>query len=159
MAEISKPKIECSFREIGNSCTEQTRLGRYSQSMHWEVDGFGSDKWVVLGYIDLDWQKLINEDLLSERDIITRCLNHLNVAPERKKFQKKEPEPKFGKLEFYKADFKVKNGNPHIIVQFLTNQHNNELFWGEGPLHSGVKIKRQKKESETDNTQITINLE
>jgi hypothetical protein len=151
MTETEKAKIECDFRQICNSGCEGTKAGRYSQSMHWEVDGFGSSKWVVLGYLDIDWVKLKNEDYLSERDIIERCLVHLNIAPEKKKYQKKQPEPKYGKLEPYKVDFKMtKENKPVIIVQFLTNQHNNEQFWAEGPLQSGVKIKREKKEKEAE---------
>lgn len=151
MTELEKAKIECDFRPICKSVCEGERAGRYSQSMHWEVDGYGSSKWVVLGYIDIDWVKLKNEELFSERDIIERCLLHLNVAPEKKKYQKKQPEPKYGKLEPYKADFKVgKDNKPFIIVQFLTNQHNNEQFWEEGPLQSGVKIKKQKKEKDIE---------
>lgn len=156
MTETEKGKIECDFRQIPASGLEGTRAGRYSQSMHWEVDGFGSSKWVVLGYIDLDWMKLKNEELFSERDIIERCLLHLNIAPEKKKYQKKQPEPKYGKLEPYKADFKVsKENKPFIIAQFLTNIHNSEQFWSEGPLQSGVKIKKQKKEKDTDPVDAT----
>jgi hypothetical protein len=148
MTETSMTTITCDFRQINNSCTEETRSGRYSQSMHWEVDGFGSSKWVVLGYIDIDWPTLIKESYLNEKDILQRILNHLNTPPERKKFQKKDPTPKYGKLEPYKADFKIKNGKPFIIAQFLTNQHDNEHFWGEAPIQSGVKIKKEKKEKE-----------
>ena len=74
---------------------------------------------------------------------------HLNEAPPRKKFQKKDPKPKFGKLEKYKAHFKL-GKKPFIIVEFITDEHDNENFWVEGPLMSGVKIKRSKKEKEVD---------
>lgn len=146
-------KIECTFRQIKNSKLEETRSGRYSQSMHWEIPEFGVSKWVILGYLDIDWQKLKNEDYLSETDILDRCLLHLNETPPRKKFQKKEPRPKFGKLEKYKAHFKVKN-KPFIIVELLTDQHDNENFWAEGPLLSGVKIKKTKKEEEKEPDQL-----
>lgn len=139
-------EIQCSFRQIRNSGTEDKKCGRYSQSMHWEVPDFGSSKWVVLGYIDLEWEKMVNEEYLSHTDIIERCLAFLNKTPEKKKYQKKEPTPKFGKLEPYKADFKKKGDKQFIIVQFITDQHDNDNFWCEGPLLAGVKIKRSKKE-------------
>jgi hypothetical protein len=146
--QISKPKIECDFRQISNSGSEETRAGRYSQSMHWEVENFGSSKWVVLGYIDINWANMVRDELLSEKDIIFRILNHLNTAPEKKKYQKKEPEPKYGKLEPYKADFKIKDGKQFIIAQFLTNQHDNPNFWGDAPIQSGVKVKKTKRDPE-----------
>lgn len=144
-------EIECSFRQIRDSGTEDRKSGRYSQSMHWEVPDFGSSKWVVLGYIDLPWEKMVNEDYLSQADIIERCLAFLNKTPEKKKYQKKPPTPKFGKLQPYKAEFKKKGDKQFIIVQLITDQHDNENFWREGPLLAGVKIKKSKKEkSETD---------
>jgi len=146
--ENTKPKIVCDFRQISNSCTDETRSGRYSQSMHWEVDSFGFSKWVVLGYIDVDWANMVRDQLLSEKDIVHRILNHLNTAPEKKKYQKKDPEPKYGKLEPYKADFKIKNGKQFIIVQFLTNQHDNPNFWGDAPIQSGAKVKKTKRDTQ-----------
>jgi hypothetical protein len=146
--ENTKPKIECDFRQIPASNSEGTRAGRYSQSMHWEVENFGSSKWVVMGYIDINWANMVRDEFLSEKDIIHRILNHLNTAPEKKKYQKKEPEPKYGKLEPYKADFKIKDGKQFIIAQFLTNQHDNPNFWGDAPIQSGVKVKKTKRDPE-----------
>lgn len=149
----SENKLECEFRQIPTSGIEGVKSGRYSQSMHWEIPEFGTSKWVVLGYIDIDWPKLKDEHYLSETDIIERCLNHLNETPVRKKFQKKQPVPKFGKLEPYKADFKISK-NPYIIVQFLTDDHSNENFWSEGPVLFGVKVKKKKKEVDPDQTEL-----
>lgn len=140
---MTENKIECDFRPIKNG-GEEARSGRYSQTMHWDVPDFGSSKWVVLGYIDIDWEAHMRDEYLTERDIIERCLAHLNVAPPRKKYQKKEPEPKYGKLEPYKATFKKVKDKPFIIVELITNQFDNPHFWTEGPLLHGVKVKRQK---------------
>lgn len=119
-----------SLRNVSRD--DQVKHGRYSGTMHWDVKGFGKSKWVVLGYIDIDWPYLEIRDSLTKEDIIDNCLQVLNQAPPRKKYQKKEPKPLYGVLEKYKADF-VAGEKPHIVYQFVTDDSKNEFFLGEPP--------------------------
>ena len=120
-----------SLRTVG----EDGQKGRYSQSFHWDVKQFGSKRWVVLGYIDVDWPKIEEQNNLSKQEIIDTCLEQLNRAPERKKYQKREPKPLYGKLEKYKAKF-VDAEQPYIIYEFITDDPKNVLFLGEPPRHT-----------------------
>jgi hypothetical protein len=136
-------EIPCSFRKIVNYPEEGTKSGRYSGCLHWDIKDFAYKKWVILGYIDLDWVSLTNQGK-SKDEIILGCLQHLNVVPERKKHAKKDPQPKYGLLEPYKADFKENNGKPFIIVQFKTNERNNPNFWSEGPSWNGEMVGKKR---------------
>ncbi len=147
--------IECSFRKIGNTGFPDLKDGRYSQSNFWEIKDFGTKKWVVLGYLDVDWMKEREISGFGEKEVISACLEHLNKKPERKKHQKKDSVPVYGNLELFKADFKIKDGKPFIIVQFITDQHNNEHFWGEGPTQNGFVSPRRKKEDREEEIEET----
>lgn len=140
---LIKP-IECEFRKIPNYPEEGLKSGRYSGSFHWEVKDFSEKSWVVLGYLDVDWISLREQEGLSQDEILLGCLTHLNKVPERKKHSKKDPKPKYGLLEPYKADFKAKDNKPFIIVQFKTNERNNPNFWCEGQSWDGTKIGKKR---------------
>jgi len=136
--------IECSFRKIPNYPEEGFKDGRFSGSFHWDIKEFSDKKWVVLGYLEVDWPSIIREENLTQEDIVTGCLKFLNIVPERKKRAKKDPRPKYGLLESYKADFKVKNGKAFIIAQLKTSDQANSHFWGEGQNWNGGKILRKR---------------
>lgn len=119
-----------SLRNVGKN--GEDKRGRYSNSMYWDVKNFGKSKWVVLGYIDIDWPYLELKHSLSKSDILDKCLEELNKAPERKKYQKRESRPLYGKLEKYNAQF-VNDEKPYIIYQFITDDHKNEFFIGDPP--------------------------
>jgi hypothetical protein len=116
--------ISCDLRTVNS----EGKKGRYSQTMHWDVKGFGKNRWVVLGYIDLDWTK----SDINKEDIVDCCLEYLNKAPERKKYAKKQPTPPYGKLERYKEKF-VDSENPYIICEFITDDGKNNNFIGDAP--------------------------
>lgn len=139
--------IKCGFRKIPNYPEEGLKAGRYSGSFHWEVKDFAYKKWVVLGYLDVDWVELEKQGK-SQAEILLGCLQHLNIVPEAKKGSKKEPKPKYGLLEPYKADFKLgrkDNEKPFIIVQFKTNEQSNPHFWSSGPSWNGKSVSTKKR--------------
>lgn len=119
-----------SLRNVGKN--GEDKRGRYANSMFWDVKDFGKSKWIVLGYIDIDWPYLQQKYGISEERIIEKCLEQLNKTPERKKYQKKESRPLYGKLEKYKANF-VGGDSPYIIYQFVIDDHRNEFFIGDPP--------------------------
>lgn len=124
-------EFDFSLRTVG----KEGQKGRYSQSFHWDVKHFGSKRWVVLGYLDVDWPRLEEENKLSKSEIVDLCLEQLNKAPERKKYQKRVPKPLYGTLERYKEKF-VDGEQPYIIYEFVTDDPKNKLFLGEPPKHS-----------------------
>lgn len=138
--------IECDFRKINNYPQEGMRSGRYSGSFHWDIKEFAFKKWVILGYLDVDWLSL-EKSGKSQSEILLGCLLHLNKTPERKKHAKKDPRPQYGVLEPYKADFKLakKEGqSPFIIVQFKIDERVNANFWCEGQSWDGQKTGKKR---------------
>lgn len=123
-------KIDFSLRNVSKD--KEEKYGRYSQTMHWDVKDFGKKKWVVIGYIDINWPSLC-ETGMSKQEIINSCLEELNKIPERKKYQKKESRPLYGHLEQYRAAFIEHAEKPCIIYEFITNDANNSFFIGDPP--------------------------
>lgn len=129
--------------------------GRYSQSYH-NVPGFGVSQWVVLGYLEVDYQSL-EYDGKTREEIIKGCAEFLSQPPPRKKYQKKTPKPPYGNLEPLPAPWlgpdrysvKPKPGfENRLIVEFITDQRKNKNFWGEGPTFIGGKTKAARKKKE-----------
>jgi hypothetical protein len=126
--------IKCFLRPVN----KEDKKGRYSQTMHWDVPGFGKNKWVAIGYLDVDWVAM-EKDGLSKEEIVEICISFLNTAPPRKKYAKKEPRPPYGKIERYKEKW-IDDGDPHVIFEFITDDPSNENFIGTPPkLLSGKK--------------------
>ena len=99
--------------------------------MHWDVKGFGKNKWVAIGYLDVDWVAMEKEGLTKD-EIVEICIGFLNTAPPRKKYAKKEPRPPYGKIERYKEKW-IDDGDPHVIFEFITDDPSNENFIGTPP--------------------------
>lgn len=106
------------------------KLGKYHSSCFWDVPQFGSKKWVVGVYIDVEDKMVFSKYSVDE--IIEGCINFLNKPPPRKKYAKREPRPLFGVLEKYKASPVVKNGRKILSALLITDQKKNKLFWGKG---------------------------
>lgn len=130
--------IECEFvaipqYEIASSPTKERKMGYYSHSIYAGVEGLNWTKWVVLAYLKADFQKHREQGLKNE-EILQRCLNYLNAVEPKKKYAKKDPIPKYGKLELFKEEIKFTNklGYECAILVFTTNQRKCEHFWGEG---------------------------
>lgn len=128
-------EIECSFVKIpqySHVKSDDLRDGRYSTSPA-NVRGLGTKQWVVLAYIkaEFDKHRILRK---SNEEIIQGCLNYLNNPEERKKYQKKEPTPKYGFLTLVSKEIKFveKDGQKVAVVELATNERTNENFWGEG---------------------------
>jgi hypothetical protein len=131
-----KEKINCNWQPITQySYTHdekpKTKLGRYHQSMFWDISNFGDKRWVIVGYLQTEggFQKYLNEGMSIE-DVGKACVAYLNEPIPRKKYQKKISVSKYGKLDFYRAILKKYDT---LIVEIITNQRKNKYFWGEGP--------------------------
>lgn len=130
--------IECEFVPVSqhsliNDNNSPKKLGLYSSCRYSNVEDLNFKKWVVLAYLKADFNKY-REKGLTNPQILQRCINYLNAVEPRKKYAKKDPEPKYGKLELFKEDIKFINKMDHecAILIFTTNQRKCEYFWGEG---------------------------
>ena len=107
----------------------KTKSGRYHGSMFWDIPGFASKKWVVAARILVEDEVPENT---SDNELIEGCVDYINQPPPRKKYQKKKPVPKFGKLELYKAQIKKEEDKILILALLVTNDRKNKHFWGRG---------------------------
>lgn len=161
MKQSEPTGIPCKLVPIAKTTftdSEETKLGRYSQSYH-NVSGFGVSQWVVMGYLEVDYQSL-EYDGKTREEIVEGCAEFLSQPPPRKKYQKKKPKPKYGQLQPLPAPWlgpnrysvKQKPGfENRLIVEFITDQRKNKNFWGEGPTFIGGKTKAARKKKEKTN--------
>ena len=149
---IDGPEFDCKFMKMYeypslrmNSSEEDDTLrgARYHGSMFWKVKGFGVTRWVIAGYIILDWEDLIEQGHTKE-DIFKGCAKFLNKPPVRKKFEKRITKPLYGMLqpEPVKVTLREKNGVKVLEVLAVTNKRKSKWVWGEGPAIP-TKVKRR----------------
>tara|TARA_B100000676_G_C17583066_1_gene583024 strand:+ start:174 stop:596 length:423 start_codon:yes stop_codon:yes gene_type:complete len=112
---------------------EERRKGRYHGSFFHNVDEFGVKKWVVGGYILVDWEELREKGSTPE-EIVQGCLKFLNQPPPRKKFQRRRRKPLYGNLDQIPVRFKLreKKEKSCIEILFVTDKRKCKQFWGEG---------------------------
>jgi hypothetical protein len=124
--------IRCDLLPIKSIETPgKLRFGRYHGSCFWDIANFGSKKWVVGAYINLENQKLFEEEF-SVEDLARNCVEYLNQPPPRKKYAKREPKPIYGRLEVYKAKIIEKGDRKYISALLVVDSNRNKLFWGKG---------------------------
>ena len=149
---IEGPEFECAFMKLHeypslrmNSAEGGTDLrgARYHGSMFWSVKGFGTIRWVIAGYIVLDWEELLSQGLTKE-EILKGCAKFLNKPPVRKKFEKRITKPLYGMLhpDPVKVTLREKDGVKVLEVLAITNKRKSKWVWGEGPVLP-TKVKRR----------------
>ena len=124
--------IKCDLLPIeSRENPNKVRFGRYHGSCFWDIVSFGSKKWVVGAYINLEDQNLFDDEHNAE-DLAKACVDYLNQPPPRKKYAKRKPKPKYGKLEVYKAKVIQKDDKRYISALLVVDSIRNKLFWGKG---------------------------
>ena len=95
--------IECSLREFEEyhktlpGYNKKKRFGLYHGS-DFHFPNFGIKKWVVGVYINVEYDKHVSDGVEIE-EVVRGCIEYLNQAPPRKKYQKKKPQPLYGNLD------------------------------------------------------------
>lgn len=120
--------IECDFLTIpqySHMKSDSYKNGRYMTSVY-TIDGFGRNKWVVGAYLKIDFEKY-KALKYSDDEVIKRCVNYLNSLTINKKGKKK-----YGNLQLYRFKKLNKNGQDLVCIEIVTDERNNENFWGEG---------------------------
>jgi hypothetical protein len=139
--------IKCALRareeyhHVLPGYTTKTRFGLYHGS-DFHFPHFGTKKWVVGVYIDVDYDKHVAEGIELE-EVIRGCIEYLNQPPPRKKYQKKKPQPLYGNLDSEPLQFWTGEDSEgkYIGALLITDQRKNKNFWGAG----GVgRIKRKR---------------
>lgn len=136
-------EIECKWVKIPKSKMAyddgERKCGRYT-SCFTPIENFGVSNWVVAGYVEVEYQKYLDEGY-SYDEIVEGCANFLSMPPPKVKYQKKAKPPKYGVLtpllsswsEYGKYSVKPKKGfDNRLIVEFITNERKNKNFWSEG---------------------------
>lgn len=142
VVEIEGPEFECSFLELKEfpsvnmnslEASDDVKPVRYHNSMFWSLKGFGVTRWVLCGYILVDWKSLLGEGHSIE-EIYRGCVKYLNKPPERRKFQKRVTKPLYGNLDPtpVKVTPREKNGKSVLEVLAVTNKRKLKSAWGEG---------------------------
>ena len=150
---IEGPEFKCNFVDIRQyGCVSpvhlengsDVRMARYHGSNFWNIKGFGVKRWVIGGYIAVDWHSLMEQGHTVE-DIFKGCVKFLNKPPERRRFQKRISKPLFGILqpEAVKLVAREKNGQQVLEVLAVTNKRKSKYVWGEGQTVP-TKVKRSK---------------
>tara|TARA_Y100000114_G_scaffold141087_1_gene146551 strand:+ start:295 stop:792 length:498 start_codon:yes stop_codon:yes gene_type:complete len=150
---IDGPEFKCRFVDIRqHGCVssnelengDEVKMARYHGSNFWNIKGFGVSRWVICGYISVDWKGLMEQGYTTE-DIFRGCVKHLNKPPERRKFQKRILKPLFGILqpEAIKVNARERNGQQVLEVLAITNKRKSKYVWGEGQ-SVPTKVKRSK---------------
>jgi len=116
-----------------SASTDPVRYGRYHCSTFSEVHLWGSKRWVVGTYIVVDFESLQDEGL-SDDEIVQGCIKFLNTPPPRRKFQRKVRKPVYGNLNQAPVSYSFveKSGQRVISTLIVTDKRKNRKFWGEG---------------------------
>lgn len=150
---IEGPEFDCRFTKLRQySCIspeqlengDETRMARYHGSNFWSIQGFGVTRWVIAGYISIEWKELMEQGHTVE-DIFKGCVKFLNKPPKRKKFQKRISKPLFGILQpqAVKLNAREKDGYQVLEVLAVTNRRKSRYVWGEGQTVP-TKMRRSK---------------
>tara|TARA_R100000234_G_C4985155_1_gene172857 strand:+ start:737 stop:1171 length:435 start_codon:yes stop_codon:yes gene_type:complete len=132
--------IPCSFRAIpewlSTGIGEKKKSGRYSAT-NFHIPGFGRKKWVVLAYLNVPDIAMLKAQGMTEDEILEGCIEYLNQPPPRKKYQRRNRKPLYGKLELLSYKFTEKKGESLLCVSLATDQRKNKNFWGSGQVING----------------------
>ena len=126
--------IECDLLPMPESLAApvsgRLKHGRYHKSSFWTIKDYGTKKWVVAAYIEVKDQGVFDE--IEHEEVFDRCMEYINRTPPRKKYAKKPPAPKYGKLELYQAKTLIRDGQKVIAALLITDNKKHKLFWGRG---------------------------
>ena len=121
--------FKCSFEVVGEHTGldfaegDKTKCGHYT-SCALPVKGFGREKWAIVAYLKVDYEKYQEEGYNYEQ-IIEGCINFLNKPLTRR--HRKAP---YGALALNYSS--VLEDKRLISVCFLIDQRKNKNFWGKG---------------------------
>ena len=122
------------MNEYSSIPSEKKRFGRYHATNFWDIKGYGKKKWVVSVWIKIQNPSEVNG--LSDNEVLEGCLNFLNTPPPRKKYARKDPEPKYGSLSLYRGKSidheDAERGSMIYSALVLVEKQKSKHFWSKG---------------------------
>ena len=134
--DVNLPKYECELVEVDEYLgmpSEKRKYGKYHATNFWDIKGFGQKKWVV--GLRLRMHQHLVESHLTDTQLLEGCLRFLNTPPPKKKYAKKHPIPKYGKLTLYKGKRSHDLSDEDSIifsVLAIVDKQKNKYFWSKG---------------------------
>tara|TARA_B100000519_G_scaffold194426_1_gene198180 strand:+ start:245 stop:688 length:444 start_codon:yes stop_codon:yes gene_type:complete len=135
-------KIRCELLPMDEYLgmqSEKKKYGKYHKTNFWDIKGYGQKKWVVCLKIRVKKSEVDNhlQELspLTEREILESCFRFLNTPPPKKKYARKAPVPKYGKLVLYRGKKDERGSTPNVdtySVLAIVEKQKNKYFWGKG---------------------------
>lgn len=120
--------VECTLLEIPANSYDPTpdlKSGKYMHNLY-NIEWFGTKKWVVGAYINADFEKYKNAKCDMSL-VLKGCVNYLNTIKSKKS-------NKYGNLELHskRVNFVNKSGINVAVVELVIDERKNPNFWGEG---------------------------
>lgn len=127
--------IKCELEPVAEfgqllDTSGKKKFGRYHGSMFWDIPSYGSKRWVVAAKIKVN--EPVDFDDMEDQEIILQCMDYINTPPPRKKFERRNPNPKYGILEVYSAKIKKEDDDILISALLITETRKSKHFWGRG---------------------------
>tara|TARA_R100000008_G_scaffold67602_1_gene44683 strand:- start:478 stop:897 length:420 start_codon:yes stop_codon:yes gene_type:complete len=132
--------FEFKPRKIKSHTSNRKYDGTYHRSNFFSIGGYREIKWMIVMEIECDIPAMKKQGY-ENADIVRECVTFLNKAPEKKKYARKEPQPKYGNLELYDFSFRREVSGEIIQLLLLTDQKKNKFLRGKGK--NKVKSRRR----------------
>ena len=114
--------------------SEKKKFGRYHATNFWDIKGYGQKKWVVSVRIKVEDPNDVFGH--TDEEALEGCLNFLNTPPPRKKYARKNPEPKYGSMTLYKGKAIERGefapGSKVYSALILVEKQKSKFFWSKG---------------------------
>jgi len=125
-------EVQCELQDMFeySGSGGKSKKGRYHGSIFHDIPGFGKRRWVVAARLLFDSSNVSVD--YDENELASACVAFLNKPPPRQKFAKRQPFPKYGKLELYRAHTLERDGPPCLSVLLVVDDIKNPNFWGKG---------------------------
>ena len=123
--------IEFEPVKIKSTTSNRKYDGVYHRSNFFSIKGFRDTKWMIVMTFESNIAAMKNQGY-ENNDIVNACVEYLNRAPEKKKYARKEPQPKYGNLELYRFSFRPVGEGEVLQLMLLTDQKKNKFLKGKG---------------------------
>jgi len=105
--------------------------GVYHGSNFFSIKGYRNTKWMIVMEVECNITGMKKQGY-ENIDIVENCVAYLNRAPDKKKYARKQPQPKYGNLELYNFSFRRLTDGELLQLLLLTDQKKNKFLRGRG---------------------------
>ena len=123
--------VEFKPVKIKSAISNREYDGVYHRSNFFSIKGYRDTKWMITMEIKCS-VALMKRQGYENSDIVDACVKYLNRAPKKKRYARKEPQPKYGNLELYSFSFRPVVEGEVLQLMLLTDQQKNKFLKGKG---------------------------